>query len=77
MDQLAGEGWGAVQARVELDEVPQEVFVGGEGGVGVAVDADEFSGDALTDLGVVLGLGEDDEARVGVHVDEAWADDLA
>lgn len=71
-----GEGWGAVEAGVELDEVP-EVIVGGEGGVGVAVDAYEFGGDALADLGVVLGLGEDDEAGVGVHVDEAGADDFA
>ena len=47
------------------------------GSVGVAVDTHELGGDALPDLGMVLGLGEDDEAGVGVHVDKTRADHLA
>ena len=72
----AGEGWGAVQARVQLDEV-QEVLVGREGRIGIAVYSHELGGNALSDLGMVLGLGEDYEARVGVHVDEPGTDNLA
>ena len=72
----AGEGWRPVQARVQLDEV-QKVFVRRERRVGVAVDTHELGGDALADLGMVLGLGEDDETGVGVHVDKAGADHLA
>src|SRR6185312_7291916 len=47
-----------------------------EGGVGVAVDANDFGGDALADLWLVAGLGQDDETRVCVEVDEAGAHDL-
>ena len=72
----AGEGWGAVQARVQLDEV-QKVLVRGEGRIGIAVDSHELGGNALPDLGMVLRLGEDDETGVGVHVDEPGADHLA
>ena len=43
--------------------------------VGAAVDADDLGRDALADLGLVPGLGQDDQAGVGVHVDEARADD--
>jgi hypothetical protein len=43
--------------------------------VGAAVDADDLGRDALPDLGLVPGLGEDDQAGMGVHVDEAGADD--
>jgi hypothetical protein len=46
-----------------------------EGRVGAAIDADDLGRDALPDLGLVAGLGEDDQAGVRVHVDEAGADD--
>ena len=52
-----------------------EVRVGRKRGVGAAVDADDLGRHALPHLGLVAGLGEDDQAGVGVHVDEAGADD--
>ena len=51
--------------------------MGREGCVGIAVDTHQLGGDALADLGMVLGLGEDHETGVGVHVDKPWADHLA
>ena len=72
----AGEGWRPVQARVQLDEV-QKVIVRRERRVGVAVDSHQLGGDALADLGMVLGFGQDHETGVGVHVDKPGADHLA
>ena len=54
-----------------------KVFLGLERRGGVAVDADEFSGDALSDLRLVERLLEDREAAVGVDVDKTWGDDVA
>jgi hypothetical protein len=54
-----------------------EVRLVREGGVGAAVDADQLRGHPLADLGLVPRLGEDDQARVRVHVDEARADHAA
>ena len=62
---LAREGRGAVQPRVDLHEA-EEVFVGGEGRVGVAVDAYELRGDSLAHLGLVAGFSQYDQPRVGV-----------
>ena len=70
----AGQGRTAVEARVDLDE-RLEIRVGRERRVGAAVDADDLGRDPLPDLGLVAGLGEDDQAGVRVHVDEAGADD--
>ena len=66
----------AVQTRVELNEV-LEVDIGAEGSVGVAVHADHLGRHALVDFGHVVRLGQDDQAGVGVKIDEAGAYDLA
>ena len=70
----AGQGRAAVEARVDLDE-RLEILVGRERRIGAAVDPDDLGRDALPDLGLVPGLGQDDQAGVRVHVDEARADD--
>ena len=73
---VGGHGRVAVEAGVEPD-VAVQVFLGFERSVGYAVDADEFGGDALADLGIVVRLAEDGEAGVGVEVDEAGAHDVS
>ena len=65
----------AVQAGVEVYE-PLQVVRRPEGGVGVAVDADQLGRDALVDLGHVLRVGQQHQPRVRVDVDEPGADDL-
>jgi hypothetical protein len=72
----AGEPRVTVEPGVDLHEL-QEVIVGVERGVGVAVDADQLRSDALTDLRLVLRLGEDHQPGVRVHVDEPGADHAA
>ena len=65
----------AVEPGVQLD-VAMEILAGLEGGVRVAVDADELGGDALAHLRLVTRLVQDRQARVRVHVDEARRDDM-
>ena len=66
----------SLEAGVHLDEAVK-VLLGLERRSGVAVDADEFGGDALSDLWLVERLLEDGETAVGVDVDESWGDRVA
>src|SRR5262249_40380427 len=43
--------------------------------IGTAIDADQFRGDTLAHLGLVMRLRQHDQSRVGMHVDETGADD--
>jgi hypothetical protein len=54
-----------------------EVLVRSEWRIRVAVDADELGRDALPHLRLVLGLGQQDQPGMRVHVDEPGADDAA
>src|SRR5205085_7427429 len=63
-----------IQARVHLHKA-MKVVVGPERCIGTAVDADQLGGDTLAYLGLVVRLGQHDQPRVGVHIDETGADD--
>ena len=64
---------------IHRGEVVQQLFqfLGRGGGVGQAVHAHELGGHALPQLDLVLRIGEQDKVGMGVHVDEARADDTA
>jgi hypothetical protein len=71
---LAGQRRVTVQAGVHFDEAV-EVVVRHERRIGAAVDTDQLGGHALAHLGLMVRLGQHDQARMGVHVDEARTDD--
>src|SRR5262249_56981657 len=71
-----GERGTAVEARVQLDERVEVTRVV-EGRIRAPVDPDDLGGHPLADLRLVVGLGEEDEPGVRVHVDEAGANPTA
>ena len=69
-------GWGLA---VDRGQVPEELlkFFGRRRGVGQAILAEGVGSDSLRELGLVPGVTQESEVRVGVHVDEAGAYDTA
>ena len=64
---------------VDCGQVPEELlkFFGRRRGVGQAILAQGVGGDSLRELGLVPGVVQEGEVRVGVHVDEAGGDDTS
>ena len=66
------------RGAVDGGQIDEQLFQSarGGGGVGKAVHTQGFGGDALPDFGVVGRFGEQFEVGVGVHINEAGADDI-